>query len=113
MPFLDLIRTLDQGVEDRRLRNSIRTEISMRMSFSMACLTLGFIGIPLGVTAQRKETSAGFAISLIVVIVYFLLMTVTEMMRENGKLYPYILVWIPNLIFLWFGVRMFLKMNKR
>ena len=113
MQFPELIQALKDGVPDERERNSIRTEISMRMSFSMACITLGLIGVPLGITAQRRETSIGFAISLIVVIVYFLLMTVAEMMRENGDLHPYILVWLPNLFFIWLGVTMFRRLSRK
>ena len=94
-------------------RSSLSTEISKRVSFSFACITLGLIGIPLGITAQRRETSVGFAMSLIVGIVYFLLMTIFEMMRDNPNAIPSVLVWIPNIFFLVLGIVMFRRLSRK
>ena len=97
----------------REDRTSIKTEFSMRLAFSLACVTLGLIGIPLGITAQRRETSVGFAISLGIGIVYFALMVLIEMMREESNFYPYLLAWLPNLVFLGLGIRMFRGLSRR
>lgn len=94
-------------------RSSLRTEISMRFSFSMACLTLGLIGIPFAITAQRRETSVGFAMSLLIGIVYFLLMTVIEMLREKDDIFPEVLAWLPNVVFVLIGIQLFRKLAKK
>ncbi|MCB1065201.1 MAG: LptF/LptG family permease [Verrucomicrobiae bacterium] len=94
-------------------RSSLLTEISMRYSFSFACFTLGLIGIPLAITAQRRETSVGFALSLFIGIVYFLLITVVEMLRDKDNLYPYVLAWIPNLIFICLGLYLFRRLARK
>lgn len=112
MPFASLFDALKSGELDRGKTSSVKTEISMRMSFSMACITLGMIGIPLGITAQRRETSIGFAISLIVGIVYFLLIVIADIMRENDSVYPQFLVWLPNLLFLALGVFLFRRLAR-
>lgn len=103
------------GQEDlkRGERSSLRTEISMRFSFSMACLTLGLIGIPMAITAQRRETSVGFALSLLIGIVYFLMMTIVEMLREKDNLYPEFLAWVPNVIFVAIGIHLFRRLARR
>ncbi|MCB1076879.1 MAG: LptF/LptG family permease [Verrucomicrobiae bacterium] len=94
-------------------RSSLRTEISMRFSFSLACVTLGLIGIPFAITAQRRETSVGFAMSLLIGIVYFLLMTIIEMMRDKAGWRPEILAWVPNVIFVIIGIMMFRRLAKK
>jgi lipopolysaccharide export LptBFGC system permease protein LptF len=94
-------------------RSSLRTELSTRFSFSMACVTLGLIGIPFAITAQRRETSVGFAMSLLIGIVYFLLMTLVDMLREKPDLHPEILAWIPNVIFILIGVAMFRRLARK
>ncbi len=94
-------------------RSSLRTEVSMRFSFSLACVTLALIGVPLGITAQRRETSIGFALSLLVGIVYFLMMTIAEMMRVKEHLFPHLLVWVPNLVFLGLGYFLFRRLNAK
>ena len=47
-------------------RSASRTEISKRFSFPLACLAFGLIGVPLGITAHRRETTVGFALALVV-----------------------------------------------
>lgn len=111
--FSALMKELDKDDLERGQRSSLRTEVSLRFSFSLACATLALIGVPLGITAQRRETSIGFAMSLLVGIVYFLLMTIAEMMRDKEHLYPHILVWLPNLIFLGLGFFLFRRMSAK
>lgn len=111
--FGELIRELKKDGIGRGQRSSLRTEISLRFSFSLACVTLALIGVPLGITAQRRETSIGFALSLLVGITYFLLMTIAEMMRVKEHLYPHLLVWVPNLVFLGLGFYLFRRMSAK
>ncbi len=113
VPFFDLFGLVNKPGLTSSDRASIKTEISRRVSFSFACVTLGLIGIPLGISAQRRETSVGFAMSLIVGVIYFLLMTIFEMMRENEDALPYVLVWIPNILFLLIGIRQFRKLSAK
>ncbi len=98
---------------NRGERSSLLTEISMRYSFSIACLTLGLIGVPLAITAQRRETSVGFALSLLIGIAYFLLITVVEMLRDKDNLFPYVLAWVPNLLFIVLGIYLFRRLARK
>ena len=113
MQVLEILAALKAPELNKVDRSSLRTEISMRLSFSLGCATLGLIGIPLGITAQRRETSVGFALSLVIGIVYFLLMTIVELLREKYNLYPYLLAWVPNLIFITLGVVQFRKLSRK
>ena len=109
----ELRRALQQEGLDDEDRSSLLTEISMRFSFSMACLTLGLIGIPFAITAQRRETSVGFAMSLLIGIVYFLLMTLVEMIRDRDDLFPHFLAWVPNLFFIGMGLFLFRRLSRK
>lgn len=108
-----ILKALEDDTLSRGDRSSMVTEISMRFSFAMACLTLGLIGIPFAITAQRRETSVGFAMSLLIGIVYFLLMTIVEMVREKDKIHPEILAWLPNLLFILIGVMLFRRLARK
>lgn len=94
-------------------RSGMVTEISMRFSFALACFTLGLIGIPFAITAQRRETSVGFAMSLLIGIVYFLLMTIVEMVRDKAHLHPEILAWLPNVLFIVIGLLLFRRLSRK
>jgi len=47
-------------------------ELQRRYASSFACLAFAFIGVPLGVKAQRKDTSTGLIISLLIGGAYFI-----------------------------------------
>jgi lipopolysaccharide export system permease protein len=71
------------------------------------------IAMPLGVTAQRKETSVGFAISLALAFSYFFFVVIAEMVRDNSGAFPYLLLWIPNVLFIGVGAWLLLRLDYR
>lgn len=91
----------------------ILTEFHKRLSFSLACLVLALVGIPFGITAQRRETSSGFVLSLVVGISYFTLIMLGELWKDNAARLPYLWVWLPNVAFGGLGLFMFLRLQRR
>ncbi len=89
------------------------TELNRRLSFSLACFVLAFVAIPFGITAQRRETSAGFVLSLIVGITYFALIMLGGLWQDSPDKYPHLWVWLPNVIFGILGTVMFLRLQRR
>jgi lipopolysaccharide export system permease protein len=99
--------------QDIHERSASRTEINKRFSFPFSCLAFALIGVPLGITAHRRETSIGFALGLIVAVVYFLFVIIGDTLRGNAKLHPELLVWVPNVLFLALGAWLFFRLSKR
>ncbi len=89
------------------------TELNKRFSYSLACFTFALIGIPLGITAQRQETSAGFGLGLIVAFTYFVIIIVVNTFREKANVHPELLIWLPNIIFLLLGGILFFRLTRR
>jgi len=130
IPFEDLV---DQGLRSRPLRSytvpelrayfstvkslsertAVLTELSKRFSLSLACIAFALAAMPLGITAQRKETSVGFGISLGLAFSYFLFVVLAEMLRNDAQFYPYLLLWIPNLLFVGIGGWLLLRLDYR
>jgi lipopolysaccharide export LptBFGC system permease protein LptF len=103
-----------EGAElDRRTLSESRTELNKRYSFSLACITFALVGIPLGVTAQRRETSVGFALSLIIALAYMLFILVGDILNSKPGSYPHLLMWAPNVIFLSVGSVLFYRLSRR
>lgn len=92
---------------------AVLTEINKRFSFSLACVTFALIGIPLGITAQRQETTVGFALSLLVALTYFVIIIVVNAFREKAHVHPELLIWLPNVIFLLLGSGLFYRLSRR
>ena len=111
---LSIAQLLDQlKSENRRERSESRTEINKRFSFPFACIAFAVIGVPLGVTAHRRETSIGFAMGLIVAIAYFLFVILGDTLRSNPSLHPELLVWFPNVLFGVLGVILFRRLARQ
>jgi LPS export ABC transporter permease LptF len=99
--------------ENKREQSASRTEINKRFSFPFACLAFAIIGVPLGVTAHRRETSIGFAVGLIVAVTYFLFVIIGDTLRGNPKVHPELLVWFPNVLFIVLGALLFRRLARQ
>jgi len=93
--------------------SATRTEMSKRFSFSLASFAFALIGVPLAITAHRKETSIGFLLSLIVAVTYFFFIIIANGVRENPAWYPHLLMWVPNVLCIALGGWLFLRMSRR
>src|SRR5881394_1743982 len=112
--MLSLEQLLDQlKADDPKMRSSSRTEINKRFSFPIACLVFALVGVPLGITAHRRETSFGFGASLVIGVFYFLFIIIADTLRANAKLHPELLVWLPNVFFLGLGWWLFRRMSRQ
>jgi lipopolysaccharide export system permease protein len=90
-----------------------RTELSKRYSFSLACFTFALVGIPLGVTAQRRETSTGFALSLMTAVAYIAFIILADTLNDKPGYYPHLIMWLPNVLFLGIGGWLFNRLSRR
>jgi len=99
--------------ENKNERSASRTEINKRFSFPFSCLAFALIGVPLGVTAHRRETSIGFAMGLIVAVSYFLFVIIGDTLRSNPKVHPELLVWFPNILFIVLGAFLFRRLARQ
>ena len=98
---------------DRKERSAIRTELNKRFSFPFSCIAFALIGVPLGITTHRRETSVGFATGLLVAIFYFLFIIIADTLRNNARVHPELLVWFPNVLFLVIGGALFWRLSRQ
>jgi lipopolysaccharide export LptBFGC system permease protein LptF len=111
----ELISFLSEDLEEKEwpTRASVRTEISKRFSLAMASLAFAFVAMPRGIVAQRRETSAGFAISLAIAFGYFFFVAISHSMQNNAVFYPHLLLWVPNVLFIGLGIWLTLRLDHR
>ena len=93
--------------------SAAKTEVSKRFSFSLASFAFALIGVPLAITAHRKETSAGFLLSVVVAFVYFIFILIADAVKENPKAHPELLIWLPNVLFIGLGLWLFYKLSRK
>lgn len=86
------------ALKHKKNRLAFETEGVQRASFACACLVFSLIGVPLAITARRKDTSTGFAIGILVAAVYFMALVFCELSRKSSGMTPYIVLWLPNVL---------------
>ena len=84
--------------------NALETELYQRITVPMASLIFAIIGVPLGLQPTRTPSSMGFAISVVIIFVYYAVMTLANAIARSGAIAPMYAVWIPNVIGLIFGI---------
>jgi lipopolysaccharide export system permease protein len=94
-------------------RTGLVTEISKRFSLGFASLAFAIVAVPLGIVAQRRETSAGFGMSLAVAFSYFAFVELAHSLRDNAAAHPYFILWIPNILALLIGGWLLLRLDRR
>jgi LPS export ABC transporter permease LptG len=69
-----------------------------RFALPVACLVFAILGVPLGVMNRRGGKASGFSLSIGVSIVYWILYSAGQNLVSQGRLSPYIGLWIGNLL---------------
>ncbi len=107
----ELADFLAKGAGERQTEAVV--EFNKRFSASLACAAFALIAVPLGITAHRKETSVGFALSLVIAFTYFFFIIMADTFRNNPAAHPAVLIWIPNVLFFALGSYLFSRLAKR
>ena len=82
-------------VAAKRSLSDIRTEFMKRWVFAFASICFVLVGVPLGIRAQRKESSVGMGIALVTALVYYLVVILMTSLSKNYQVHPEVLIWLP------------------
>jgi lipopolysaccharide export system permease protein len=73
-------------------------ELHKKFAIPFAALILGLVGAPLGINTRASSRSAGFAVSILIIFAYYILLRTGESLGELGKLPPLVCMWAPNIL---------------
>jgi lipopolysaccharide export system permease protein len=105
----ELINQMDDPAVPASIRLRNRIEFHSRFTFPFASFVFAILAVPLGIQNRRSGKSGGFAVSILIILAYYVLMSVAKTLPEKGLLPCSIALWLPNLVFLGIGLY-FLRM---
>lgn len=76
----------------------VETELYQRFTIPFASFIFALVGIPLGLQPQRSSSSRGFAVSIIIIFIYYVFMTMGAAIAQSGALPAALAVWLPNIV---------------
>lgn len=91
---------------------SYTVEYYSRVALPFSCLVFGLFGIPLGLQPHRTSKSIGLGLSIVFLFIYYLLMTISRSLGENGILFPFVAAWLPNFLFAAVGIVLLVRAGK-
>ncbi|WP_244273549.1 LptF/LptG family permease [Blattabacterium cuenoti] len=77
----------------------LQLELQKKFTFPVTCIIMFFIGAPLGAIIRKGGIGYPTMIALIIFIIYYTLLTITQNKVEKTEISPWIGAWIPNFIF--------------
>jgi lipopolysaccharide export system permease protein len=101
-PFEMTIAELRQQIQ--RLRASgesvARFAVSLHAKIALPASSIIFalLAVPLGLRPLRAGKSIGFGLTVLVLVLYYFLMSVTITLGERGQMPAFLAAWLPNLL---------------
>ena len=109
--FEDSESTLSEGDIDVERRHAA-VELNKRLAIPFACVVFAFLALPLGVGSRSGGRGRGFVVSVAVVLVYYLVANQGELMAMEGRVPPWIGIWLPNIVLMAVALFLLTRMGR-
>ncbi len=82
-------------------------EIYKKYALPFACWIFVFLGLPLGVSTRKGGRASGFTLSIVIIFLYYVLITAGENMAIKGRIAPWLGMWGADIVFGALGLWLF------
>ncbi len=73
-------------------------ETHKKFALPFACIIFAFLGISLGVSTKKGGRTSGFTLSIVIIVIYYILITAGENIAVNEGIKPWLGMWGPNIL---------------
>ena len=109
-PLLSFQQLLAQTHRPRE-RQAALVELHYRFALPVASLVLALVGISLGLSTRKGGKAVGLILTMVLVFIYYIIMAFGLSFAKQGRLPPFIGLWLANLIFAAAGVLMLAQLR--
>lgn len=109
MTFAELKKAMATPGNDAKTTRDLFLEFHRRLALPFACFVFALIGIPLGLQNRRAGKSSGFSICIVLLLLYYIVLTAGKTLGQKGVISPAISMWLPNILFIGLGLYLFTK----
>ncbi|EDY84817.1 putative permease, YjgP/YjgQ family [Verrucomicrobiia bacterium DG1235] len=112
-----LDKLLSGEIDSEVRREAARMLAEAKMAFheklaaGVSVLSFALMAIPLGISVQRKETSANLGIALGLGVLYYLMTALIGWGGGQGMPFPHLLYWIPNFLLQGIGLWLIYRLD--
>jgi len=80
-------------------RQGALVELHYRFALPVAVLVLALVGIPLGLSTRKGGKAVGLMLTILLVFVYYIIMAFGLSFSKQGRLSPFVGLWLANVVF--------------
>lgn len=107
----DYLQLIENSGNQREIRK-MKLRLQQKMALPFACVAFGLVGATMGVRPQRSSRAAGFGISLIIIVSYYLMIVLGQALYQFGLFNSFVAGWLPTLMGLIAGLLLLIRLNR-
>ncbi len=107
----EYLQLIEQSGNQREIRK-MRLRLHQKLSLPFACLAFGIVGATMGVRPQRTSRAAGFGLSLIIIVSYYLLIILGQALYQFGVFNAFFAGWLPTIVAMGSGIFLLFRLNR-
>jgi len=88
----------DRKASLQRSISKYQVEIQKKYSIPFACIVFVLLGVPLGLSTRKGSAGVALAVSLLVILVYYLFLIAGEQLADRRMISPFLSMWLPNIV---------------
>jgi LPS export ABC transporter permease LptF/LPS export ABC transporter permease LptG len=88
-------------------------EFHRRFALPTACVVLGLVGIPLGLSSKKSGKSGGFVLTILLVFTYYVVSLIGVSLAKQGQVPAWFGAWLADFVFLSLGIILLVRAERR
>jgi len=93
----ELLSEVKKGKDSRQDKNWLNIELQKKLSIPFAVMAFALAGIPMGLMTKKGGRIMGSALSLVLIFIYYILLSVGQNYGYRGQMNYFFAVWMPNI----------------